>query len=62
METGYKMRFVTPESLEEKKELKKALAIVLNEAEISALPRQTDNDKKVLDAVDLVNKKVLNHL
>tara|TARA_B100001057_G_C22082670_1_gene656372 strand:+ start:53 stop:232 length:180 start_codon:yes stop_codon:yes gene_type:complete len=59
METGYKMRFITPESLEEKKELKKALAIVLNEAEISALG---DKNKKVLDSVDLVNKKVLNHL
>lgn len=53
------MRFITPESLEEKKELKKALAIVLNEAEISALG---DKNKKVLDSVDLVNKKVLNHL
>ena len=56
------MQFITSESLEEKKELKEALALVLNEAEISALPRQTDNDKKVLNAVDLVMKKVLNHL
>lgn len=59
METGYKVEFITPESLEEKKELKKALTIVLNEAEISALG---DKNKKVLDSVDLVNKKVLNHL
>lgn len=59
METGYKVQFITPESLEEKKELKKALAIVLNEAEISALG---DNNKKVIESVELVMEKVLNHL
>ena len=47
------MNIITPETLDEKKELKKAIDMVLNEAEISALG---DNNKKVMEAVDLVKK------
>lgn len=38
----------------DREQLTEALTIVLNEAEISALPRQTDNDEKVLNAVEFI--------